>query len=120
LLRHLPNSIDPGTREQAESQLANCAATMRPDELGNVADRIAAYLNPDGNYTDNDRARARGVWLGKQGADLMSRLSGFIDPELRAYLEPIFAKFAAPGMCNPEDEAPVLDNDPDEDTGPRQ
>ncbi len=28
-------------------------------------------------------------------------------PEGRAYLEPIFGKLAAPGMCNPEDDTPA-------------
>lgn len=119
LLEHLPAAIDSGTREQAEAQLAACAESMRPDELRKVADRLATYLCPDGSFSDTDRARARGVYLGKQGPDLMSRLSGFIDPELRAYLEPIFAKFAAPGMCNPNDEAPIIDGDPNEDAARR-
>ncbi|MCX5042976.1 HNH endonuclease [Aldersonia sp. NBC_00410] len=113
-LQHLPTAIDAGTREQAEAQLAGFAATMRPDELKKIADRLAAYLNPDGEFSDEDRARERGIWLGKQGPDLMSSLTGRIDPELRAYLEPILAKLAAPGMCNPDDETPTVDGEPDE------
>ncbi|MCX5043833.1 HNH endonuclease [Aldersonia sp. NBC_00410] len=114
-LQHLPAAVDAGTREQAEAQLAGFAATMRPDELKKIADRLAAYLNPDGEFSDDDRARQRGIWLGRQGPDLMSSINGLIDPELRAYLEPIFAKLAAPGMCNPDDEAPTVDGEPNED-----
>ncbi|MCV7079235.1 13E12 repeat family protein, partial [Mycobacterium szulgai] len=70
------------------------------------------WLNPDGNYTDEDRARKRGLSLGKQEHDGMSRLSGYVDPELRATLEAVEAKLAAPGMCNRDDEAPVVDDQP--------
>jgi hypothetical protein len=114
-LHHLPASIDPETREQAQAQLAACATTMRPDELAKVAARLAAYLNPDGSYTENDRARARSVRLGRQGPDLMSSLTGRVDPELRAYLEAIFAKLARPGVGNPDEESPVVDREPDDD-----
>ncbi|ORA17624.1 hypothetical protein BST12_19350, partial [Mycobacterium angelicum] len=61
------------------------------------------------NYTDEDRARKRGLSLGKQDHDGMSRLSGYVDPELRATLQAVAAKLAAPGMCNRDDETPVVD-----------
>jgi Domain of unknown function (DUF222)/HNH endonuclease len=118
-LKHLPHSVDAGTREHAEAQLAGCAASMRPDELRKVADRIAAYLNPDGKFDEIDRARKRGVWLGKQGEDGMSNLTGRLDPELRAYFEPLFEKLAAPGMCNPGDETPTVDGEPTDETARR-
>jgi Domain of unknown function (DUF222) len=38
-----------------------------------------------------------------------------VTPELRAAIEAILAKLAAPGACNPEDETPVVDATPDED-----
>ena len=69
-------------------------------------------LNPDGNYTDADRARARGLTLGTQDSDGMSRLSGWLTPQARASWEAVLAKLAAPGMCNPDDEAPVVDGVP--------
>ena len=45
----------------------------------------------------------------------MSSLTGRVDPELRAYLEAIFAKLARPGVGNPDDESPVVDGEPNED-----
>ena len=42
----------------------------------------------------------------------MSRISGWIDPELRATLDAIFAKLAAPGYCNPDDDDPCTDGTP--------
>jgi hypothetical protein len=118
-LHHLPASIDAGTREQAQQQLAVCASTMRPDELSKVGARLAGYLNPDGTYTERDRARARSVRLGAQGPDLMSSLTGRVDPELRAYLEAVFAKLARPGVCNPDDVSPVVDREPEDDAAQR-
>lgn len=74
---------------------------------------MAAYLNPDGSLTDEkDRARARSFRLGAQGPDKMTAGTFVADPELRAYLEAIFAKYAKPGICNPEDSKPTVDDDP--------
>src|SRR5258707_26962 len=42
----------------------------------------------------------------------MSRIHGLIDPECRATVEAVLAKWAAPGMCNPDDEAPCVDGEP--------
>ena len=91
------------------------AAQYRPDELQRFADCIRLVLNPDGNFTDEDRARRRGVTIGPQGPDGMSRLSGWLDPELRAGLDAVLAKWAAPGMCNPADEKPTIEGEPSEE-----
>ncbi|MFD4184094.1 DUF222 domain-containing protein, partial [Rhodococcus sp. NPDC058514] len=40
-LRHLPDAIDQGTRDQAERDLAEHARTLRPDELKVAAERLA-------------------------------------------------------------------------------
>jgi hypothetical protein len=45
----------------------------------------------------------------------MSRIHGQLDPEARATLDPVLAKWAAPGMCNPDDEAPCVDGEPREE-----
>ncbi len=45
----------------------------------------------------------------------MSELRGYITPELRATLEIVLAKLAAPGMCNPDDDTPVVDGAPSEE-----
>ena len=49
----------------------------------------------------------------------MSRLTGVIDPQCRATLEPLLAKLAAPGMCNPDDDTPTVDGEPDPDAARR-
>jgi len=73
------------------------------------------WLNPDGECRDQERARKRGIMLGRQEFDGMSRISGMLTPELRAAVEAVLAKLAAPGACNPDDETPVIDNTPDAD-----
>lgn len=114
--RQLPGFVDPATREQAEADLADGAARFRPEQLARLAEHLADCLNPDGNFTDTDRANRRGITLGRQGADGMSSLAGWLTPELRATLEAVWAKLAAPGMANPEDENPTVDGTPAQGT----
>jgi hypothetical protein len=112
---HLPAEVDLGTREAADADLARKASQYRPDELATYAQRIMDWLNPDGEFRDAERARKRGITLGKQEFDGMSRLSGMVTPELRAAIEATLAKLAAPGVYNPDDNTPVVDHAPDED-----
>ena len=114
-LHRLPASVDIETREQAEAHLARLAAQFRPEQLAKLAQRLTDCLDPDGNYTDEDRARRRGLTLGKQDIDGMSPLRGWLTPEARAGLEAVLAKLAAPGMCNPEDDTPTVDGAPAEE-----
>ena len=100
----LPCWIDESTRAEAEHKLAEIAAAYRPDELKRFADWYTDVLHPDGDFTDEHRARKRGITIGRQGKDGMSAIKGWLDPELRAGLDAVLAKWAAPGMCNPGDE----------------
>jgi hypothetical protein len=111
----LPGWVDAATRDKAEADLAEQGTHYRPEQLAGLADTIADCLNPDGNFRDEDRARRRSLTLGKQQPDLMSELRGYITPELRATIETILAKLAAPGMCNPHDDTPVVDGAPSEE-----
>jgi hypothetical protein len=110
----LPGWVDAATRESAETQLAKAGSQFRPEQLAGLADRLADCLNPDGTFTDEDRARRRGLTLGKQEADGMSALRGWVTPEARATFEAVLAKLAAPGMCNPNDDVPCVDGAPSE------
>ena len=42
----------------------------------------------------------------------MSPISGYLTPEARATLDAVFAKLAAPGMCNPDDVEPCVSGTP--------
>ena len=61
----LPGWIDRATREQVEAKLATEGTQYRPEQLAGLADTLADCLNPDDTYTDEDRARRRGVTLGQ-------------------------------------------------------
>jgi hypothetical protein len=111
----LPSWIDTAAREFAEAQLAGLGTQFGPEHLSELARGLTNCLNPDGTFTDEDRARQRGLMLGRQQADGMSELRGVISPELRATLEAVFAKLAAPGMCNPFDEVPCVDGAPSQE-----
>ena len=115
-LRELPAAVGPVETAKAEKTLAEQAALLRPDQLAKVAERLALTLNPDGRFSDQDRARQRGfLWCGSRRPDGMSTAKLVATPELRAELEAWFAKFAAPGMCNPDDQSPVVTGEPSEE-----
>ena len=88
----LPGWIDHDTRERVEAELAKKGTQFRPEQVAALASTLADCLNPDGTYTDADRARRRGLMLGNQQDDGMSELRGLITPELRATLEAVLAK----------------------------
>ena len=102
-LDHLPADVDPGTRAEAEAQLGGLGGGLTPEGFRKVARQLMGYLDQDGTLDDErEHARKRGVVLGNQGLDGMSRLTGWVDPALRAALEAIFVKLAAPGHCLPD------------------
>src|ERR1700733_1801334 len=111
-VHRLPDFVDIETRATAEAQLARLAGEHRPDELGRLADTLTDCLNPDGDFTDTDRARRRGLSIGRQDIDGMSPISGWLTPEARATIDAVFAKLAAPGMCNSADETPCVSGTP--------
>jgi hypothetical protein len=113
--RDLPETVPVDTVESVERFLAGQAAKLRPDQLEKVAHQCALRINPDGKFSDADRARQRGfTWCG-QRPDGMSIGKLIASPELRANLDAWLARFAAPGMCNPDDEAACVDGEPGED-----
>ena len=119
-LRDLPEDIPPGEAARAEAFLAEKAVELRPDQLGVLADRLLITLNPDGKFCEEFRAAQRSfVWCGRQRPDGMSVARLVATPELRAAIEALMAKFAAPGMCNPADQTPTVNSDPDPATADR-
>ena len=114
-VRDLPVDTPVDTVERAESFLATHATSLRPDQLEKVANRCAVLINPDGKFSDNDRARRRGFTWSAQRSDGMSIGKLVASPELRANLDAWLARFAAPGMCNPDDESPCTAGEPDQE-----
>jgi hypothetical protein len=115
VIDHIPHDTSPDAVRDVEAQMANYGTGFRPEQLRTIGRRILDTINPDGDLDERERARRRGISMGPQGADGMSRLSGWITPELRASLEPGLHKLAAPGMCNPDDDRPCTSGTPSED-----
>ncbi len=110
VMKKIPAAVDAADREAAEATLAHYARDYDPSSLRELGGRILAHLDPpDGTLTDDrDRARMRGMRLGPQDAQLMSKLTANLDPKTRAMLDVVLAVWAAPGMNNPDDpESPV-------------
>lgn len=103
----LPPFVDHTTRQQFEADLVRVAVGVGPKELKDTAELRLFLLDQDGPEPDDtERARKRGLSAGKQGRDAMTALTGNLTPEAAAVWEVLFAKFAAPGMCNPDDDEP--------------
>jgi hypothetical protein len=115
----LPRDTPVAVIEHAENLLAEQATQLRPDQLHKAANRAAVLINPDGKFSDTDRARQRGFTWGAQRADGMSTGTLIASPELRANIAAWLARFAAPGMCDPDDEKPCIDGQPDPDVAAR-
>ncbi|MEZ0367149.1 HNH endonuclease signature motif containing protein [Mycobacterium sp. pUA109] len=109
---YLPDDIDLDTLIKAEAHLVDLATQYRPDELAKLAQRLADCLHPDGNYSDTDRAKRRTVIVGPQDRYGMSPINGYLDPQGRAVWDAVMARWAGPGMCNPDDPQPCLDGAP--------
>jgi Domain of unknown function (DUF222) len=110
-LRRLPINVDPQKRNEAERDLARYACGLRPDQLRIVAQHMELLINPDGTLEDGDRQRRRGFRWSPQGPDGLSEAKLTATPELRAIFDAVFAKLAAPGMCNPADQSPQVDGE---------
>ncbi|MDY6872322.1 MAG: HNH endonuclease signature motif containing protein [Actinomycetota bacterium] len=105
-VKKLPVWVSWERRDDYERDLVGHAATLRPEDFRKVADTLLAFLDQDGTEPDyRTQQRRRGVRVGRQQADGMSRITGYLDPQLRAFLEVAIAKHGAPGANVPHDEA---------------
>ena len=112
-LKALPGWVDTTTREQIEIDLVRVAVRVGPKELKDTAALRLFLLDQDGPEPDDtERARSRGLSKGPQRRTGNIPIRGELTPEAWATLEAIFAKFAAPGMCNPDDPEPCVSGTP--------
>jgi hypothetical protein len=115
----LPGHVPAALRDTAERVLVRQAGQYDAQIVAAAGARIAEHVNPDGLFDDHDRARRRALTLHRQGPDGMSRLSGWLDPETRAYLEAVGAA-VRPGHHTPEHPTAVVDAATDTRTGPQR
>jgi hypothetical protein len=97
----LPSNVSAADRDEVEASLVREAVKTDAEIVKKLAGRIDEIFNPDGDFDEEDRARRRGLRLGPQGRDGMSRLDGYVDPETRTYLETASAA-ARPGRHLPD------------------
>jgi hypothetical protein len=110
---HLPSFVGPASTEEFEADLVRLAVGVGPKELHGAAARALFLLDQDGpEPEDTERARKRGLTVGKQGRDGMIPIKGHLTPEAWATWEAIFARYAAPGTCNPDDPEPCVSGTP--------
>ncbi|MEC3954043.1 DUF222 domain-containing protein [Nocardia sp. CDC153] len=104
IMTHLPADVPAPARVETEALLVEHCVTGHPDDLPKIGREILARLDPEGTVvSDADRRRRRGITISRPGVDGMSKIEGWLTPELRALLDAIFAKLARPGMCNLDD-----------------
>ncbi|MBI5337473.1 MAG: DUF222 domain-containing protein [Mycolicibacterium rufum] len=109
----LPGFVDTTTREQFEVDLVRDAVGAGPSAVKDAADQRLFLLDQDGPAPDeHERARTRGVIKHQQRRDAMTDLAARLTPEAWAVWEVLFAKYAAPGMCNPDDAEPCTAGTP--------
>jgi hypothetical protein len=112
-MTRLPAFVDAPTTARIEADLVRLAVGVGPTELKGAAEQVLFLLDQDGPEPDDaERARRRGLHAGKQGPDAMIPIQGHLTPEAWAIWEAIFAKWAAPGMCNPADPEPCTSGTP--------
>ena len=112
-LKRLPSWVDTITAAQFEVDLVRVAVGVGPKELRDTADLRLFLLDQDGPVPDDaERARKRHFTTGCQGRDAMTAATANFTPEAWAVWEVIFAKYAAPGMCNPADDQPCTSGTP--------
>ncbi|MGW4100057.1 DUF222 domain-containing protein, partial [Mycobacterium sp. NPDC004974] len=112
-INRLPGFLDPTTGQQFEADLVRVAVGVGPKELKDTAELRLFLLDQDGPEPDDtERAHKRAVCVSKQGRDAMTGLTANLTPEAAAVWEVLFAKFAAPGMCNPDDDEPCTTGTP--------
>ena len=106
----LPSCVSVTERDEVEASLVGEAVKSDADIVKNAAKAIDAIFNPDGDYDETDRARRRGMVLGPQGRDGISKFCGYVDPEARCYIETCTAA-VRPGRHLPDG---TIEETPDE------
>ncbi|MEU0542154.1 DUF222 domain-containing protein [Nocardia sp. NPDC005978] len=104
VLDRIPERASAEVKDFTEQSLTDYARIGDPKGVTTLGVRALAHIDPGGVLiADRDRQRMRGICIGRQRADGMFPISGLLTPELGAVFLPMFAKFARPGMCNPDD-----------------
>lgn len=96
---------------QIESDLVAAATRDTPETLKAAADKLLYLLNQDGDSPDV-AAHLRGLRIGRQDADGLVHVDGWLDPEAASYLTTVTGVWGAPGINNPNDPEPLHNPSP--------
>ena len=108
--------VDASKCAELEATLVPLAKVSTPETVHATAVTALYLMNQDGHGPDIVRHK-RGITVGKQDADGLTRISGWVDPELAAYLGTVNDTWARPGVNNPEDpDSPTNPDSADADT----
>ncbi len=102
-LRRAAKVCDPAGCSALEATLATAARHVSPAEVSALADRAVYLMNQDGLEGPDPAAAKRGLTIGRQGPDGLSRVSGHVDAETAGYLRTLNTVLAARGVNNPDD-----------------
>ncbi|MCA4751763.1 HNH endonuclease signature motif containing protein [Mycolicibacterium fortuitum] len=105
------NYLSTAELAQIESDLVAAATRDTPEALKAAADKLLYLLNQDGDSPDV-AAHLRGLRIGKQDADGLVHVQGWLDPEAAAYLTTVTGVWGAPGINNPTDPEPLHNPSP--------
>jgi len=97
----LPQDTPAQTVSEVESRLVEHAADLDPTQLGKVAQRIRAYLDPDGTQLDEKQAVARRELSFKPDVDGTVIIRGRLDAEGAAIVQAALGPLAAPLPADP-------------------
>jgi len=105
LLRALPHEVRDRVATAADAPVAELVRTAGPDAVADLRPFLTGIAGIDETYTDDDRARLRGVTIGRQRDDGMSPISGDLTPELASILQRLMADHANPGDLTADADA---------------
>ncbi|WP_051937169.1 HNH endonuclease signature motif containing protein [Mycolicibacterium neoaurum] len=108
--------VDAAQCAQLEAILVPVAQVSGPETVHQAAVRALYLMNQDGLGPDIARHK-RGITVGTQDRDGLTRITGWVDAELAAYLGTVNDTWARPGINNPEDpDSPANPETPDADS----
>jgi hypothetical protein len=97
MIAALPCSVQDRVAVAADAPVVELVRTAGPDAVAGLRPFLLGIVGVEEPYTDDDRARAREVTLGRQGDDGMTPISGALTPELASVLQRLMADYASPG-----------------------
>lgn len=95
-VKSLPRKFQAEAAKSSDEYVAKLIAQGGPNSVDSLGLHLRRLVGAD-DYDDSDRARMRGITVGKQGPDGMSHIRGKITPRFAAGLQRLFADHSKAG-----------------------